>query len=59
MTDKVDAVMEDMVQELNHYKNENYFSQEDIRAIVKNRREAELVMCMSPHGKSFSHFYLF
>jgi len=44
MTDKVDALMEDMVQELNYYRNEGYFSEEEIRAIVKERRQTELII---------------
>lgn len=51
MTDKVDAIMEDMVPELNHYKNEDYFTEEEIRMIVKERRQTELIISMSPHGK--------
>ena len=51
MTDKVDALMEDMVQELNHYRNENYFTEEEIRDIVRERRQSELVICVSPHSK--------
>ena len=51
MTDKVDAIMEDMVQELNMYKNEDYFTPEEIRMIVKERRQSELIMNISSHGK--------
>ncbi|CAI2361796.1 unnamed protein product [Moneuplotes crassus] len=50
MTDKVDAIMEDMVPELTMYKNEDYFTEEEIRMIVKERRQSEIIMCMSPHA---------
>lgn len=52
MTDKVDAIMEDMVPELNHYKNESYFTDEEVRMIVKERKQDELIISMSAHGKS-------
>lgn len=55
MTDKVDAIMEDMVPELNHYKNENYFTDEEVRMIVKERKQDELIISMSAHGKTFSN----
>lgn len=52
MTDKVDAIMEDMVQELNHYKQEGLFTEEEVRMIVKERRQTELTINISAHGKA-------
>ena len=38
MADKVENIMEKMVDELNYYKNEELFSRGEIKKIVKQRR---------------------
>ena len=41
MADKVDALLEKMVDELVYYKDEEIFSGREVKKIVKSRRNAE------------------
>ena len=41
MADKVDEILEKMVDELIYYKDEGIFSHKEVKKIVKSRREAE------------------
>lgn len=44
MADRVESIMEKMVDELNWYKSENIFGKREVTAIVKFRRSAEYGM---------------
>lgn len=44
MADKVDAIMERMLDEFNFYQDEELFSRKEIRNIVNQRREQEYSM---------------
>ena len=44
MGDKVEALMEKMIDELLYYKNEEIFSQNEVRKLVKSRRNHEYQM---------------
>jgi len=41
MADKVDQIMEHMLEEFNFYKREELFSRKEIKGIVKSRRGQE------------------
>ena len=44
MADKVDNIMEHMLQEFQYYHSEDIFSRKEIKAIVKSRRSHEYQM---------------
>ena len=44
MADKVDNIMEHMLQEFQYYQQEEIFSYKEIKSIVKNRRSHEYNM---------------
>lgn len=54
MADKVDAIMEKMLDEFNFYQEEELFSRKEIRNIVNQRREQEY--CMQRKDATVPHF---